>query len=89
MNAYSGTYRIKFDVKYATGTGGNTAQVYRNGVAKGTLRTPTTTYVTYSEDLSGWSAGDDIQIYLQAANGGTVYIRNFIISTNAYTVVVD
>ena len=49
MNAYSGTYRIKFDVKYATGTGGNTAQVYRNGVAKGTLRTPTTTYVTYCE----------------------------------------
>jgi hypothetical protein len=72
-----GTLRIKFDMKCG---GGWTAygKVYRNGVAVGTERSSaSTSYLTYSEDISGWSPGDLCQVYGHV-NGGSegVSIRN-------------
>jgi len=42
------------------------AQIYRNGGAVGTQRslTGTLSYTTYSEDISGWSDGDELEIYV-------------------------
>lgn len=66
-----GTLRIKFTMSCFSGgqTGG---RIYRNGVAVGTLRTLTTvnTGTTYSQDISGWAAGDLCQLYGYAASGG-------------------
>lgn len=65
----SGALRIKFSL--AKG-GGTTVygQIYRNGVAVGTLQsTATSTGVEFSEDISGWSAGDLCQLYIYNSNG--------------------
>ncbi|MEK7549192.1 MAG: hypothetical protein AAB496_01755, partial [Patescibacteria group bacterium] len=57
-----GTLRIKFSIK---GIGGPLyGRIYRNGVAVGTERnTSSDTYVEFSEDIGGWSAGDLVQVY--------------------------
>lgn len=60
-----GTLRVKFSIN---GWGDGSVcygQVYRNGVAVGTLRSVsnTSTPTEFSEDISGWSAGDLVQIY--------------------------
>lgn len=70
-----GTYRIKFDIKKSGDEG--YARIYRNGVAVGTERSATVTYVTHSEDISGWSAGDLCQLYVKKAGGATAYVQNF------------
>lgn len=45
------------------------ARIYRNGGAVGTARSMTsTTPVQYSEDLSGWTAGDLLQIYAYSSS---------------------
>lgn len=74
---YSGTYRVRFDIKGAD-AGNVSGRIYKNGVAVGTLRTvSSTTYVTYTEDIA-FSANDLVQIYAYS-NGGDpfVYIQNF------------
>jgi len=77
--AKSGTYRIKFEIKISGTTSPNAyGQIYRNGVAVGIERnTASTTYIPYSEDISGWSAGDLIQIYAKNTSAFTTFIRNF------------
>jgi len=78
----TGTLRISFDLKMAPNVFGQTAygKIYRNGAAVGTERTTTDTsnYATFSEDIAGWSAGDNIQLYLYD-NGGPsgALCRNF------------
>ena len=58
----SGTYRIYFQVSSSTGVEVR-ARIFRNDVAVGTERTSTSTsYVGYSQDISGWTAGDLLQI---------------------------
>ena len=76
----SGTIRVKFDLKVV---GAFTAygQIYRNGTPVGTERSTTsTTYVTFSEGITGWSHGDLIQLYLKCS-GGTIqaYSTNFLV----------
>src|SRR3990167_1751270 len=72
--SHSGTLTIKFSLKSGGAAPDNDVEgrIYRNGVAVGTLRLETsTTYVEYSEDISGWSQGDLCQIYARAANGSS------------------
>lgn len=59
----SGALRIKF---YLAGNAGTAfGQIYRNGAAVGTLRSNVaTTGGSYSEDISGWSAGELCQLYV-------------------------
>lgn len=89
----AGTLRIKFDGRsLANGASWQfRGYVARNGVQVGTLQVnPTTAYVTFSEDIGGWSAGDLVQLYVAASISNTaVYWRNFRIyvdSTEAFTV---
>jgi hypothetical protein len=72
--------RIKFDIKTTNNAVPVRGRIYRNGVAVGTEReTYSTTYVNFSEDISGWSAGDLIQLYTYSGDPFVedVYVRNF------------
>ena len=75
---FGGEFRLKFDIQE---NGGHYmyGRIYRNGVAAGTERkTQNSAYVTFSEDLTGWSAGDLLQLYCKI-DGGSIHgkMRNF------------
>ena len=75
-----GALRIAFDLKAQYPVEDNVyAKIYRNGVAVGTERiTTSATYVTFSEDLSGWLPGDLCQVYVHGtAYSQLAYVRNF------------
>lgn len=61
----SGTLSITYGVKANDLSFDHFSRIYRNGVAVGTERNPypSTTYTEYSENISGWSVGDLLQIY--------------------------
>lgn len=71
-------FRIKFDMKSSIAALVY-GRIYRNGVFVSPAHsTGSTTYVTFSDDLAGWSAGDLIQLYTNSFDvGRTVYIENF------------
>jgi len=59
----AGTLRIKFHLDGSAGT--CNGQIYRNGSTVGTLRSNAAgTGTNYSEDISGWAAGDLCQLYV-------------------------
>ena len=64
----AGTLRIKF---YVAGDDGSDTlgygKIYRNGVAVGTERS-SESGSTFTEDISGWSRGDLVQLYAKTAN---------------------
>ena len=85
-----GALRIKYDITFGQGTtpqdsGYNptsTGRIYRNGVAVGALSNNAynASYTTISQDLTGWSAGDLVQLYGCLAGNGVsrnVIVRNF------------
>lgn len=66
----SGTLRIKFGLNRKGGIAGPDGRIYRNGVAVGTVHNnSTTTWTEYSEDISGWTKGDLLQLYLLNEDG--------------------
>jgi hypothetical protein len=72
--ARAGTYRIKWQMK---NTSGSTVygKIYRNGSPVGTEKnTNSTTYVTVSDDISGWSAGDTCELWSKVS-GGNGYVQ--------------
>lgn len=83
---YSGTYRITFNL-FATSTQVNRgfAQIYRNGSAVGTERTVGNT-TDFSEDISGWTKGDLLQIYIHRASTDTVIIKNAYVKCDSQIV---
>lgn len=78
-----GSIRTKFDIKCNV-NGKGYGKVYINGIAVGTERVATTSYVTHSQDFSNVDLGDRIQIYWHGSVGSTetVYIDNFRIYYN-------
>lgn len=65
-----GTLRIKFFISGGGGAG-VFGKIYRNGSAVGTERTvAASSGAHFSEDISGWSAGDLVQLYVHDGNGG-------------------
>lgn len=74
----TGTLTISFDL---ASTAGHTvhAKIYRNGSAIGTERTTTSaTPTTFTEDLSGWSTGDTVEIWTYTDNAASdANITNF------------
>jgi len=83
----SGQLRVKFDL--ATNDAGNaaSAQVFRNGSAVGSLQTTlSVSGITTSEDISGWSPGDLIQVFAWNAGGvgKTATVSNFTLGNNQY-----
>ena len=85
----AGTLRIKFTLQNSV-SGNAEAQINRNGSTVGTLRTESSsTPVTYSEDISGWSVDDTCEIFLRHTTGaGTATLTDFIIFSNVATVAV-
>lgn len=82
-----GTLRITFTI---AGFVNAKARIYRNGSAVGTLRTAATMSDTYTQDISGWSAGDSLQIYAALPSGvsGYVNIKDVYLQTgNVYGMV--
>jgi hypothetical protein len=80
---FSGTLRIKFDLKGAGQDDGRVTygRIYRNGVAVGTEQSvvPSAGYVTKSEDIAGWNAEDLIQVYVYCKAGALTtnnYVKN-------------
>ena len=58
-------FRIKFDMKqYDTAGWDCYGQIYKNGVAVGTIRAnDTLDYITYSEDIDDWEVNDTIELW--------------------------
>jgi hypothetical protein len=76
-----GDFRVKFDL-YVTKDNTGEAQIYKNGVPIGTLRTlgpaDSTMTVTYTEDILNIKAGDYLQLYGRHVTGiSPVKISNF------------
>ncbi|MGD0336717.1 MAG: hypothetical protein ABSB18_06420 [Candidatus Omnitrophota bacterium] len=80
-----GIYRISFDLKtWGDGSAYAYGQIFKNGNPIGTERSTNSHsniegqgYVTYSEDISGWVAGDKIQLYIKTNDGYYPMTRYF------------
>ena len=64
----NGTLRIKFAMNQ-TGIWTSYGQIYCNGVAVGTQRSNTGAYATYSEDITGWTEDDTIELWARCTSG--------------------
>jgi hypothetical protein len=89
-----GTLRIYFEMKTSTEANPVYAQVYRNNSPVGTLRSSTSqSYTGYTEDISGWSPNDLVQLYHRSGSTAIrCYVQNFQIKvreTDAITVNLD
>lgn len=86
VGSNSGTFRILFDLAIEASAFDSIGRIYRNGVAVGTERTTSAdnpTFDSYTEDISGWVAGDLLQLYLKSSGGGkTAYAKNFRMKAN-------
>lgn len=72
LNAPLSACRLKFDLIKVGVAGAAFAKIYKNGVAIGTERTATETYVTHSEDFTDWLKDDLIQIYARMPSPSTM-----------------
>ncbi len=80
LHSNDSEFKIKFDLKTSNFGNDVYARIYRNGVAVGTERTTiiSATYTNYSQDITGWSEGDLIQLYTYSgAMGVRPYVQNF------------
>lgn len=70
----AGSLRIKFTLQCNGGGASSSIQgrIYRNGVAVGTTRSvgafDQPLIQTFSEDISGWSIGDECQLYIRSVD---------------------
>lgn len=67
----NGEYRVAFELANFSGGGGEVtyAKVYRNGSPVGSEKSEfDVSYAQKTEDISGWSAGDLLQIYIRNTN---------------------
>lgn len=72
---FSGNLNTTMSIKANNGGLQVKARIYRNGVAVGTERTATgDSTQTFAEIISGWSAGDKVQLYAKRVsdNGGVL-----------------
>ena len=89
-----GTLRISFKLRRVAGGSGSPSvygRVYRNGSAVGTERSTTSTSGdTYTQDISGWSAGDRIQVYGRTSDGNiTVGVSELRVSCGNWYVLAE
>lgn len=77
----AGTYRVQFYLGVQDGFIGY-GQIYVNGTPRGTLRSVTSSYIGYIEDIT-INGNDKIQVYVWTnKSGGYVHLRDFKVSTN-------
>ena len=86
-----GTLRLKFDMKTDNVGVAANAQVYCNGAPVGTLHTTSSlSYVSFSEDVSGWFPGDLVQLYIKTATAPfTAFVKNFSLCASNGVVLLD
>jgi len=89
----AGAYRIKFDMKASGATQGY-GKIYRSGSPVGTERTTiSTSYTTYSEDITGWGIDSTVELWAKNDNPSIASMyRNFrlyVTSSIETTVVQD
>lgn len=81
-----GEYRILIDLKRGYISDPVSARVYKNGVAVGTTLTNTYSdsdwHYDYSDDVSGFSSGDLLQVYTYMSGGTPGYAANFRVKSN-------
>ncbi len=75
---WTGVIRIKFDLRGSVAGYTVYGKIYRNGVAVGTEQSTTSeTFVTKTEDISGWSIDDNLQLYIKGNFGWSrVFAQN-------------
>ena len=80
----AGNLRIAFDLKSSDANRTAYGYIYRNGSPVGAEQTTTSTsYVTKSQDISGWQIGDLVQLYFKGGgSGGGTYVKNFHIKVS-------
>jgi hypothetical protein len=73
------TLRIKFDLRTTGVSAGNVSgRIYRNGAAVGTTQTTSSTsFTTYSEDISGWRGNDTLELWVERTDGSYPEVQNF------------
>jgi len=71
-----GTLRIAFDLRSLSGGAYVYARVYRNGTAVGTTQQTNEAWKTYTQDISGWSPGDLLQIFVNSYTDSAPVLRN-------------
>lgn len=75
----SSTLRLKFDMRISDVSSNAKGQIYKNNVAVGTEQdTSSNSYITFSEDISGWSSTDKINLYVRTTDSShNAYINDF------------
>lgn len=76
---YGGEFRIDFDLD-GNAIANGYARIYRNGTAVGTERS-TANPASFSEDISGWSSGDLLQLYLKH-DSDTATVTSFLVKAD-------
>ena len=81
-NLTTSTLRITFELKSSTGNAVY-GTIYKNGSIVGTLQSTTSmSYVTFTEDIAGFTVGDLVQVYVRrGASAADAYIKNLNIYT--------
>ena len=71
-----GDYRIRFDMRSTIDGQWVWGIVRRNGIDVGTERsTEFHTWMTFTQDIGGWSAGDFVQVYARASGVNHVEVQ--------------
>lgn len=73
----SGTLQVDFDMWADGAEGWGYGRIYRNGSPVGTQQDAGTEYETFSENIDGWSVGDNVELWLYSYSVETAYARNF------------
>jgi len=67
-------------MKHSDSTGSSQSRIYRDGSPVGVEKSiGTTGYASQSDTISGWSAGDNVQLYQKTSTGDTCYVDDFTI----------
>lgn len=83
-----GTLRISFNLLSGNTAATVYANIFRNSIAVGTLRsTNSVTGITFTEDIAGWTAGDTLELKAYTNNSSySVNVSSFTIKVEAIPV---
>ncbi len=80
-----GALRILFDLVAHNVSATVYGRIYRNGAPVGTVRSCTgLSPATFTEDISGWAAGDRVQIYVNSWTTSVAVLSNFRIYSGTW-----
>jgi len=81
--------RIKFQLQASVTAGAVFGKIYRDAVAVGTERTTSSAATDFTEDISGWTPGENINLYMKRdgseASGVSRNFRVYAIIKSGFT----